>query len=166
MIVNREATMTANDDVPPCMIFIDKEGRWFHKGAEMIHRETILLFYQHMSLDSQGRYIITLEGERCYVEVEDTPFIVRRVRFKDSAQGNASGYILSLSDDTEDNLYPETLTVGVGNVLYCRVKDHAFPARFDRPAYYQLAQHIEEREGAYVLPVNGKDYPIRNKNDD
>jgi len=155
-----KVTMTAKD-VPPCMIFIDKEGRWFHKGVEMVHRETILLFYQHMSLDSQGRYMITLEGERCYVEVEDTPFIVRRARFVESHQTGRSRYILSLSDDTKEDLSPDTVMVGVGNVLYCRVKDHAFPARFDRPAYYQLAQHIGEREGVYVLPLNGKDYVIR-----
>jgi hypothetical protein len=160
-----EATMTANDDLPPCMIFIDKEGRWFHKGAEMIHRDTILLFYQHMSLDSQGRYVITLEGERCYVEAEDTPFIVRRARFTDSVRADRSGYILSLNDGTEENLSPETLTVGADNVLYCKVKEYTFPARFDRPAYYQLAQHIEEREGVYFLPLNGKDYLIRNKNE-
>ena len=165
MAEDGEATVTARDDVPPCLIFIDKEGRWFHKGIEMIHRETIRLFYQHMSLDPQGRYIITLEGERCYVEVEDTPFIVRRARFMDSAQADRSPCILSLSDGTEENLSPDTLVVGLDNVLYCRVKDQAFPARFDRAAYYQLAQHIEEKEGIYFLPLNGKDYLIRNKDE-
>jgi len=24
------------NELPPCLIFIDKEGRWYHKGAEMI----------------------------------------------------------------------------------------------------------------------------------
>ena len=157
--------MTANDDIPPCLIFIDKEGRWFHNGVEMIHLETIRLFYQHMSLDPLGRYIITLEGERCYVEVEDTPFIVRRARFMGSEKTDRSRYILSLSDGTEENLSPDTLAVGVDHVLYCRVKDQAFPARFDRAAYYQLAQHIEEKEGIYFLPLNGKDYLIRNKDE-
>lgn len=158
-----KATETANDDIPPCLIFIDKEGRWFHQGVEMIHRETIHLFYQHMSVDSQGRYIITLEGERCYVEVEDTPFIVRRARFTDSVPADQSRYLLSLNDGTEENLSPDTLMVGKGNVLYCRVKAHSFPARFDRQAYYQLARYIEEREGVYFLPLNGKEYLIRYK---
>ena len=163
MVKDIKATVTANDNVPPCLIFIDKEGRWFHNGVEMIHRETILLFYQHMSLDSLGRYIITWEGERCYVEVEDTPFVVRRARFMDSDQRNRSRYILTLNDGTEENLSPDTLLVGVDNVLYCRVKDRAFPARFGRAAYYQLAQHMEERERIYVLPLNGKDYMIHSK---
>ena len=163
MVEDVKTAAAVGDDIPPCLIFIDKEGRWFHKGVEMIHRETIRLFYRHMSLDPQGRYIITLDGDRCYVEVEDTPFIVRRTRFMESAQADRSGYLLTLNDGTEEKLSPDTLIVGVDNILYCKVKGHAFPARFDRQAYYQLAQYIEEREGGYVLPLNGKEYRIRNK---
>ena len=163
MVEDVKATAAVGDEVPPCLIFIDKEGRWFHKGVEMIHRETIRLFYQHMSLDSQGRYIISMEGERCYVEVEDTPLIVRRARYMDSGRADQSRYLLSLSDGTEENLYPDTLIVGKGNVLYCSVKTHTFPARFNRQAYYQLAQYIEEKAGAYFLPLNGKEYLIRNE---
>ncbi len=152
--------MAATDDIPPCLIFIDQEGRWFHKGVEMIHREFINLFYQHMSLDAEGRYIITLEGERCHVDVEDTPFVVRKALFKDSLQSDRSRVILFLCDETQEDLSPDTLYVGMDNVLYCRVKDSTFPARFDRPAYYQLAQYIEEREAGYFLRMNGKKYMI------
>lgn len=153
------------DDIPPCLIFIDKEGKWFHKGVEMIHREFIRLFYQNMHLDSQGRYIILWEGERCFVEVEDTPFIVQKALFKDTKQAGRSRFILFLSDETQEELSPDTLTVGMDNVLYCKVKDHTFPARFDRPAYYQLAQHIEENQGNYFLPLNGKKYQIRRRDE-
>lgn len=153
--------MPTTDDIPPCLIFIDKEGRWFHRDVEMIHREFIRLFYQHLCLDSQGRYIITWEGELCYVEVEDTPFVVRKALFINATQADRSRFILFLSDETREDLSPETLSVGTDNVLYCRVKDRIFPARFDRSAYYQLAQHIEESEGAYSLPLNGKKYIIR-----
>jgi len=152
--------VATTDDIPPCQIFIDKGGRWFHKGVEMIHREFIKLFYENMSLDSEGRYVITLEGERCHVDVEDTPFIVRKALFKDSVQSTRSRIILFLSDETQENLSPESLYVGIENVLYCRVRGGTFPARFDRPAYYQLAQHIEQMEGSYFLRMNGKKYMI------
>jgi len=152
--------VATTDDIPPCQIFIDKGGRWFHKGVEMIHREFINLFYEHMSLDPEGRYVITLEGERCHVDVEDTPFIVRKALFKDSVQSTRSRVILFLSDETQENLSPESLYVGIENVLYCRVRGGTFPARFDRPAYYQLAQHIEEAEGSYFLRMNDKKYMI------
>jgi hypothetical protein len=147
-------------DLPPCLIFIDKEGRWFHKGAEMVHREFIQLFYENMELDDVGRYIITIGNDRCYVEVEDTPFVIRQVRFEEGEQEGLSRCMLYLSDDTWEMLRPDSLFIGPENVLYTRVKEGAFPARFLRPAYYQLAQNIEEEDGTYVLPLNDGKYVI------
>ena len=147
--------MTEND-IPPCLIFIDKEGRWYHRGAEMIHREFIRLFYNTIELDSRGRYVIDWQGQRCYVEVEDTAFVVRRVVYQDKGKDENERFILSLSDDTEEDLFPDTLYVGQDNVLYCSVKNHTFPARFNRAAYYQFAAYVEEENGTYYLPLNGR----------
>ena len=153
--------MRVDGDIPPCLIFIDKEGRWFHKGMEMINREFIRLFYQHMTIDSLGRYIIKMGGDHCYVEVEDTAFLVRRVVFKNQDRPRHSRFILHLSDDTQEDLLPETLRVGDGNVLYCKVRNRSFPARFDRPAYYQLSQYVEEENEEFYLPLNERKYTIR-----
>ena len=147
--------MTEND-IPPCLIFIDQEGRWYHRGAEMIHREFIRLFYNNIELDSRGRYVIDWQGQRCYVEVEDTAFVVRRVVYQDKGKDENERFILSLSDDTEEDLFPDTLYVGQDNVLYCSVKNHTFPARFNRAAYYQFAAYVEEENGTYYLPLNGR----------
>lgn len=149
------------EPVPPCFIFIDKEGHWYHQGAEMIHREFIQLFYRNMELDPAGRYLITWGGTRCYVEVEDTAFVVKRVSLAREGGRQSSWFRITLSDDTEEALAPDTLHVGKGHVIYCRVKSSAFPARFNRAAYYQLAEHIEERNGAYFLPLDGRSYPVR-----
>ena len=152
------------EDISPCLIYIDKEGRWYHQGAEMIHREFIRLFYQNMVLDSEGRYLINWANERCYVEVEDTAFVVRRVSYEEGNQYRASRVELSLSDDTKEALMPESLYVGKANILYCRVKSGLFPARFNRAAYYQLAEHIEEDGENYFLPLNGQKYVIGSAN--
>ncbi len=149
---------TEENNLPPCLIFIDKEGHWYHEGTEMIHREFIQLFYQNLELDSLGRYVINWKKERCYVEVEDTAFVVRRVLYQEGNQGQNSRLILYLSDDTKEELIPDTIFIGEGNVLYCKVKNRTFPARFNRDSYYQLAQYIEEEEGTYYLPLNGKRY--------
>ncbi|MBW2119262.1 MAG: DUF1285 domain-containing protein [Deltaproteobacteria bacterium] len=149
-----------NGDLPPCMIFIDKEGRWYHKGAEMIHRDFIQLFYKNMELDSEGRYVINWDGKRCRVDVEDTAFVVRRVMYQDGDRAGNARFVLSLSDDTEEDLIPDTIFIGEENVLYCRVKNRSFPARFNRAAYYQLAEYIEEENDSYYLPLNGKKYGI------
>jgi len=151
---------TEISDLPPCMIFIDKEGRWYHEGAEMIHRDFIRLFYKNMELDAEGRYVINWNGERCRVDVEDTAFVVRRVVYEDGDRAGNARFVLNLSDDSEEDLMPDTIFIGEGNVLYCKVKSRSFPARFNRAAYYQLAEYIEEENGTYSLPLNGRKYNI------
>ena len=154
--------MTEHDKepLPPCLIFIDKEGHWYHQGAEMVHREFIRLFYKNMELDSQGRYVILWNGKRCQVEVEDTAFVVWRVQYLDGVGAQGARFILTLSDESEETLAPETLFIGAANVLYCRVKKGAFPARFCRAAYYQIAQYVVEEEGDFFLPLGDRRYPI------
>jgi uncharacterized protein len=148
------------NDLPPCLIFIDKEGHWYHEGVEMIRRDFIRLFYENMEMDPLGRYVINWGGTRCYVEVEDTAFVVRNMAYQDATGVIEARVILFLSDDSEEDLAPETLYVGKDNILYCRVKNSAFPARFSRAAYYRLAAHIEEEAHAFYLPLNGKRYEI------
>lgn len=147
------------EELPPCRIFIDKEGKWYHEGAEMIHREFIRLFYENLTLDPYGRYVIEWLGKRCQVEVEDTAYVVLSVEYK-GGTGKDDSFLLTLSDDTREPLMPDALFVGRENVLYCRVKDRTFPARFHRPAYYQLAEYIEEENGTFVLPSHGRKFPI------
>ena len=155
----RMTEINANE-LPPCLIHIDKEGRWYHEGREIIHREIVRLFYQNMELDSQGRYVINWKDQCCWVDVEDTAFVVRRVVYEEGNQVNNSQYVLHLSDDTKEMLQPNTLYVGQHNVLYCKVKSLVFPARFGRAAYYQLAQYVEQEGDTYYLPLNGKKYEL------
>ena len=153
-------TGTYKNDLPPCLIHIDKEGLWYHKGVQMIRRDFIRLFYRNMELDSEGRYVINWNGERCRVDVEDTAFVVRRVIYEDGERTGNARFLLNLSDDTEEDLMPDTIFIGDGNVLYCQVKNGAFPARFNRAAYYELAEYIEEKNGTFYLPCRGKKYDI------
>jgi len=147
------------DDLPPCLIYIDKEGKWYHEGAEIIRPDFIQFFFEHLELDDHGRYIVNWNGQRCYIEVEDTAFVVRKVDFI-GGNGSPKEAIIHLSDGTKEKLDPETLYVGKEDVLYCRVKGGKFPARFLRPAYYQLAEFIEEDKGQFYLLVGGKRYPV------
>jgi hypothetical protein len=141
------------------MIYIDKDGKWFHNGAEMINRGIVLDFYSHLTIDDSGMYIIKRGNEICYVEVEYTPFIVSMLEFEKGA-GDEAGVILSLIDDTREYLAPESLHVGNDNILYCYIKQGLFRARFSRAAYYQLASRIKEEGDKYYLPLNNKKYLI------
>ncbi len=148
------------EPIPPGLIFIDKEGLWYHRGVEMIRREFIRLFYQNMELDLEGRYLINWGDTRCYVEVEDTAFVVTRVSLERGSGRQPSRFEVRLSDDTHEVLAPDTLRVGKDHVLYCTVKSDTFPARLTRAAYYQLAEFIEEDGGGYFLHLNGQKHYI------
>lgn len=145
------------------MIYVDKDGNWFHKGAPLVHRGLIGFFYQLLDTDPQGCYIIRLQNQICRLEVEDTPFVIVRTDFV-SAERNMgrAAYMLRLIDGTQEELDPAGLFVGSENVLYCKVKEGRFKARFARCAYYQLAEYIrpDYEAGKYVLPLNHKTYPI------
>ncbi len=147
--------------VPPCNIRVDKEGVWYYKGAEMFRREIVDLFYEHLLFDEAlGKYVIALKSDRCFIEVDDTPYVVRSVYRNGSRdEGNESLEVL-LNTRKREPLDPSSLRTGDENVLYCTVREGRFPARFSRPAYYQIAQWIEydEDRDAYFIFLNGKSH--------
>lgn len=151
-------------EIPSSGIFVDVEGDWYHEGNPIFRDAILHLFLESLSLDGQGRYIVDCGGSRCTLDVADTPFVVSRVDRKPHPRDPEREMIaLRLRHlSSEEELDPETLVVGRDNVIYCRVRDGRFPARFSRPAYYQLASWVEEDEaGGFFLELNGVRFPIR-----
>jgi hypothetical protein len=107
--------------------------------------------------------MIALGDERCYLDVDDTAFVVEEVSKKEQANDIEAIYIV-LTDDSQEKLDLNSLHVGKENVLYCRVKDGKFIARFSRKSYYQLAEFIEQQEKAdtFFINLNGEKYLINN----
>ena len=136
-------------------IFLDKEGRWYHEGVEITHKLTADLFSRSIQRDPEGGYRLVVGLEWAPIQVEDTAFVVRRVDVEDK------GALLRLNDGTEEALDPATLRVGDDNVLYCEVKSGTEPARFLRPAYYQLMQNLEEASDGYAVRLGGRLWPIK-----
>jgi len=135
-------------------IFLDKEGRWFHEGVEITHQRTIELFNRSIKKQPGKGYYLQVGRERAEIEVEDTPFMVRAVDFRDRQA------VLVLNDKTSEPLDPASLRVGKHNVLYCKVKSGQFPARFLRPAYYQLMSCLGEDEQGFFLEIGGQKWRI------
>ncbi len=143
-------------------IKIDKEGVWYYKGAHMFRKEILSIFFENLKLDEGGRYLIELGPERCYIDVEDTAFVVIAVyKTKNSKEGHEQIEIL-LNDDCCEILEMSSLHSGKDNVLYCGVKNGKFTARFSRKSYYQLAEFIEPSENGsgFFIPLNGEKYFI------
>lgn len=144
-------------------IRIDKDGQWHFRNAEMVREDIVHYFYQHLKRDQQGRYLIEIEEDRCYVEVEDTPYFIRSVTFLASSSKGFPCIELSISDGTKEMLNLNAIfRIGKGNVLYCPVKNGEHEARFSRPAYYQLCEKFEyrEKEKRYLLKVGDHLYPL------
>ena len=155
--------MTENGkSIPPCMIFVSKEGKWFHEGAEIIHRPIFLWMIQSLEKTEDGLFIVHLNNRKCFLEVEDTPLVVRQVDLIQEGPEEQAQIRLTLNDESREILDPGTLSISSESVLYCTVKKGQFPARFLRPAYYQIAENItEDNSGGFVLKLNDKEYPIR-----
>ncbi len=124
----------------------------------MVHAGINKLLMDHVDLDDKGRYVITFAGQRCFVEVEDTFFVVVRAERVALDDGKAR-YRLTLNDGGHEWLAPPR-SASPRKTSFTPGPGGAVPARFLRPAYYQLAEHVEERNGAYMLKVEGRDFPI------
>jgi uncharacterized protein len=154
--------MSTPEPIPPCMIFVGKEGKWFHEGAEIIHRPIFLWLIQSLEMDDQGRYLVHLNNQKCLLEVEDTPLVILGVDHTQAGPGENEEILLTLNDEGQEILDPQTLWLSRENVLYGLVKGGRIPARFLRAAYYQIARQIEEDEtGGFFLSLNRRKFPIQ-----
>jgi hypothetical protein len=94
--------------------------------------------------------------------VEDTPLVILGVERTESGPEEKEKILLTLNDERQEVLDPQTLWLSRENVLYGLVKGGRIPARFLRAAYYQIARHIEEDEtGGFFLSLNHQKFPIK-----
>ncbi|MBW2598758.1 MAG: DUF1285 domain-containing protein [Deltaproteobacteria bacterium] len=154
--------MKPENEIPSLPIRIDKEGDWYYRGARMFRKDILKLFFENLKKDDLGRYLIEFEGDKCLIEVEDTPFVVKTVHKHGREDRRDESIEILLSDLTLEKLDLSTLHVGMDNVLYCSIKKGKFESRFSRSGYYQIAELIEydKERDAYFVPLNGRNYYI------
>ena len=142
-------------------LFIDKEGTWLYNGQPIVNRAIYLFFNQNLEYNPAGGYQVRVGDEVSPVAVEDTPFVVTDVSLVLGTEQQESFFSITLNDETKERLDLETLSVGKDNVLYCAAKGGMFRARFLRPSYYRLTEHIQqEAEDRFYIPLNGSKYYI------
>ena len=146
--------LSAHTEAQECSITIDKDGTWFYNGLPIINKAIYLFFNQHLESTPEGGYRLRIEEETCPVLVEDTPFVVVDLRRDHTTEG-LEAFWIRLNDETWEQLDLTTLKIRNDNVPCCRVKKGMFPARFSRPAYYRLAEHVVEHpDGRFSIPLN------------
>src|SRR5262245_29666857 len=120
-------------------IRLDREGRFWHEGAEVTHRGFRRALLRWLDRLDDGRPILRLDEKRyAYIDVEDADLLALAVRWV----GDRA--ILHLNDESEEELDYASLTVGAGDALYCRVHGGRLTARLTTPAYQVLTARIEE----------------------
>ncbi|MGC9325304.1 MAG: DUF1285 domain-containing protein [Desulfomonilia bacterium] len=132
-----------------CPIRIDKEGTWYYQGKEIINPLVLRAFYDALEQEPDGRYRIVIPPEVCYVDVEDTPFVVSAIR-----GDQKTGLLIKLNSLDTYPLDPEKLQIGEDNVLYITLPD-GMNVRFSRAAYYALAMMMEEDENGNIVLTSG-----------
>lgn len=138
-------------------IRLDREGRFWHEGAEITHPGLRRALLRWMDRLDDGRAVLRLDEQRfAYVDVEDASLLAT------SARWDGDRAILTLNDGSEEELDCASLEVGDDDALYCAVRGGRLQARITTPAYYVLAERVTEAPaGTFTLRAGGHDHPIR-----
>jgi hypothetical protein len=142
--------------LPPCQIQVNRNGELSSNGAPLIHPGILELIFASVHLE-EDVYVLRVGEQSCQLEVEDTFFVVARV------DEERDGLVLTLNDGSTEGLDPDSVYIGQQEVLYCRVKQGRFPARFLRPAYYQITRHIEQEDDKFNLVIGGHRHAVAHK---
>jgi uncharacterized protein len=134
-----------------------RDGNWYTDEECIDNPRIALLFSRSIRQNPDGSYFLQVGDERASITVEDTPYVVKSVEGE-----GPGGFDLVLNDGEREALDPTSLEVGPADVLYCRVKNGAFTARFLRSAYYHLSGCLGmDERGEFFFSVAGKRYPVR-----
>jgi uncharacterized protein len=134
-----------------------RDGNWYTDEERIDNPRIALLFSRSIRRNPDGSYFLQVGDERASITVEDTPYVVKSV-----AGDAATGFTAVLNDEEREPLDYGSLEAGPDNVLYCRVKNGAFRARFLRPAYYHLSDCLGmDEDGGFYFKVAGQHYPVR-----
>jgi hypothetical protein len=135
--------------------FIDKKGNWFQDGIKIRHRGTYLYNNRLLDMDEEGRFFVDEGSGRLYVEVEDTPYVVKMV------DRRGEDIYLRLNDETEETLDFGSLRLSGENVPYARVKNNRFEARLLSPAYYELMKYARKEGSVYFIELVGVKHDLK-----
>ena len=135
----------------------------FTMETRSFRAEILEALYSKLEQMPTGEFFLADLKGPCLIDVADTPFVVSRVDLEKDESGSERIIIRLKNIPESEVLDPDTLVIGKDNVLYCRVFDGRFTARFSRPAYYQFAGFIREDEAgqSFYIELNGKKYALR-----
>lgn len=140
---------------------MDKEGMLFFNGNPIDDPWTFRLFQRNLEVADDGRYVVACDGELCFLDVEDVPYVVNDINIKHGTGGSLDRIDLIFAGGYKERLDPLGMFVGDNNILYCRVRKGRFKARFNRKTYYNIAKFISsDDEKNFFITLRGQSYQI------
>jgi Protein of unknown function (DUF1285) len=144
-------------------IRIDREGHFVHEGEPVRHEGLRSALFRWLDRLDDGRYVLRLDERRfAYIDVDDTPLVVRALRIDEAAAtgaGAAAAVTLQLSDGSDEPLDATTLTIDGEGVLRCWVRAGRIEARLATSAAAVLADRIIETAKGPALALSGQRPP-------
>lgn len=141
--------------------YLDKEGRIWHQGTEIADPRFLYLVHRGLKKIDNG-YLVICQGEYCYFQLEDVPYVVQDLALHKNEQGKLQQIDLIFPGGYTEVLDPSTLRVSKENVLYARVRSGELDARFTLKSFFHLSPYIEQNSDGteYSVTVSGKKYTI------
>ncbi len=136
-------------------IRLDAAGRWWHQGERFSHPRLIALFSRSLVCTARGTWLVQVEPYSYPVAVDDVGFFVT------GARPDGDGWLLRLSDGSEERLDPATLRSDGDTWLGCLVHAGHDEARIVDGAWIGLAEAIDDGdEGGWRLRRGADSWPI------
>ena len=111
---------------------LSADGVFLLHGVPVENPKVQELFSKGLEVRDDGRTLLRVGAQWCYVAPEDTSIIVVGVT------ESAGAVVVRLNDYTRETLAADTLVLSLQGVLYARVKGKSVLARFGRNAYHQM----------------------------
>jgi hypothetical protein len=137
---------------------VDRDGRIFHDGTEVVDPITLRFFLRAMQHTADDRYLVVCQGEQNWFHADDTPFVVQRLALT-LDEGGLETVELCFAGDHRETLRPDGLCAADGH-LVCSVRGGTCRARFGRVAMQQIAPFLVEDGRGPALRLGGALHPI------
>lgn len=140
---------------------INEAGELLFEDKVIDDPSVLKLFFKTLTELKDGRYLVHCMGEENYITAADCPYVIH------TWEKTQEGFKINMQADIQEYLDLEHLETAQNNVLYTRVRDGKFKARFSRQAYLDFCKEIKSNteHTKFYIELNRKKYFIKRHED-
>ncbi len=144
-------------------IEIRADGSWWHQGGRMTREALVRLFATVLRKDADGLTYLVTPGEKILVRVEDAPFLAVRADRAGEGAAQTIAFTTNMGDvvlaGPDHPIRVRTDPRTLEPRPYVRVRGR-LEARILRPAFYDLVDWAQERDGRFGVWSQGAFFEI------